>query len=255
MKLTEELFRSLYIDELKTCEEIGKIVGLTKSGVRHWKRKWKIPEIKGERFYLKIKNKPLTDNVKSILTGSLLGDGSITHHMEGYHLSITHSLKQEQYVLWKKDQIGDIIQANPCYYIDETTNSKCVRIQSIKHPELYNLRKLWYPNDLKILTMDNIKSLDALGLAIWYMDDGFVERRQGYFASCGFSYEENEMLVCVLKSNFDIEATITSRFSSKQNKYYLILKLDEENFDKLKEIIRPIVIQIPDMLYKFGNDN
>lgn len=187
MTITKEDFERLYIDELKTCEEIGLIYGLTQSGVCYWKRKLGVAEIKGDRKYVARYRIALTDEVKQILLGSMLGDGSISHHQNGYYFSNRHSIKQEEYVLWKAKKLNFIITAKPVYYNDKATGGEYVRVFSYKHPEVSAMRPLWYDDaGLKFVPAAIVKNINILGLAGWYMDDGFRARRQSLFATCSF---------------------------------------------------------------------
>jgi len=62
----------------------------------------------------KISQIPLSDSVKSIILGSLLGDGSL-RKAKGYknvRFSFRHSQVQEEYFLWKAQALQEI--SSPC---------------------------------------------------------------------------------------------------------------------------------------------
>ena len=52
-----------------------------------------------------------------------------------------------------------------------------------------------------------IYKLDALGLAIWFMDDGFKNGKGWVLSTDGFTDNEVKFLRRVLKHNFDLDTT------------------------------------------------
>ena len=92
---------------------------------------------------------------------------------------------------------------------------------------------------------DSITDLGALGLAIWYMDDGTIHYPSGaYLNTNGFNHESQIKLVNVLKDNFDVEAHI------HKNENKEILFIVQKDRDKFFDIIRPYIIG--SLKYKIG---
>lgn len=85
-----------------------------------------------------------------------------------------------------------------------------------------------------------VKDIDALGLAIWYMDDGYVTKNSCIFSSCSFTVEEQEILSKVLLDKFDLHFSI----GKNDNSMYL----HATDFSKFVEIVKPYIIE--DMQYK-----
>ncbi len=125
------------------------------------------------------------------------------------------------------------------------------------------LRNLWYPNGKKIVPT-SIK-LDANSLAYWFMDDGsvnkrtkFTDKRRGTTRTGGpwvnqfrlhldgFEHKDQEFLQDQLK-----ELGIDSWFYTKKdsgNRNLLITR--DASKQKFKEIVFPIIKDVPSMLYK-----
>ena len=88
--------------------------------------------------------------------------------------------------------------------------------------------------------LDFIKDISALGLAIWYMDDGYVTKNSCIFSSCSFTIEEQQILADILLKKFELHFTV----GKNDNSMYLLA----QDFPKFVEIISPYVI--PSMQYK-----
>ena len=189
------------------------------------------------------------DDLNQFIIGAVLGDGCITKETKDSHqskLSFGHSLKQEQYLLWKLDFLKkyNLAPKTIKYYTQisdryiKGQNTTCV-FKSKAHPYFSNIRKIFYPNGVKNVEHDMITNIDALGLAIWYMDDGCICKRSYQIYTNSFSIKEVEFLQSVLKKNFNIISSVD------KNRVIYIKTCSKDRFT---EIIKPYVI--PCMLYK-----
>ena len=116
---------------------------------------------------------------KALVIGSILGDGFLQKTgKNNARLRLEHSLKQEDYLLWKIRILDNYFQSKPQYL--ERNNLKFgksyqyVRAQSYSGSEFGKLSKSFYKDGEKVIPK-NIQNLlkDPLSLAVWFMDDGY----------------------------------------------------------------------------------
>lgn len=193
-----------------------------------------------------------------LLVGMLLGDAYLT---KTGCLGIGHSIKQKDYLLYKKDRLKYFFTFSYTErYCGENKQYLECFIRSNITPYLKLMRKIWYkPN--KVLSKKMVYKISEEGLAYWYLDDGSllfqrdkekkIESRKGYLNTQGFSYEENVLLQEVLKNKFDINTKI-----HKDGKYFR-LYLNSNELRKLLKIISPY---IPKSMkykecYRYGKNN
>jgi len=188
----------------------------------------------------------ITEDQKQIILGSLLGDGSLTKgdsQQAKYKYSETHSIKQKEYLLWKRDNLNFLDWRTEEFlsrYDKKHQPTEKIRIYSnaeIIFEDFYNLK---YP-ELKI---EMIEQLNELGLAIWVQDDGYYNQ-DSYSISCGKT---------PLDTLYEIATTLYSKFGiifkvregNKEN----LLEVGREDGRKLKELIKPYIHT--SMSYKIG---
>lgn len=188
-------------------------------------------------------------NKTGLLVGMLLGDAYISKQGR---LEIGHSIKQKDYLLFKKDRLKYFFKFS---YVEKYCGKdkkylECF-IKSNITPYLKLMRKIWYkPN--KTLSKKMIYKISEEGLAYWYLDDGSlvfqrdskgnIESRKGYLNTQGFSFEENIMLQEMLKEKYNINVKI-----HKDKEYYRLYL----NSTELKKLLNIISKYIPlSMKYK-----
>lgn len=66
-----------------------------------------------------------------------------------------------------------------------------VHLKTRLHPYFTEIRTKYYDSDgHKRVNYNFVKDIEALGLAIWYMDDGYVTKNSCIFSSCSFTIDE-----------------------------------------------------------------
>lgn len=140
------------------------------------------------------------NDLKQLLIGSLLGDGSFCSSgrtTKNMYLSIAHSLKQEEYLKYKVSILAKYnLDSNIRYSIVMNSRYRSGEIRECRHksrlhPIFTNIRSQYYDQDgHKRVHKEFVKDIDALGLAIWYMDDGYVTKNSCIFSSCSFTVGE-----------------------------------------------------------------
>lgn len=180
--------------------------------------------------------------LEQFIRGSLLGDGcipKISAKGKNYRMSFGHGPKQLCYLKWKHqflnnfDLAGKIITATALS--DRYKNGSCIsyHFKSITHPIFTKFRKLYYPEGKKILNKEDVILLDEQGLAIWFMDDGYIcnpKNRSSFAVLCttSFTKEETEFLINFLWDKWNLKCYYYSsekgiRFSVDSSKKLIYL--------------------------------
>lgn len=185
----------------------------------------------------------ITEKQKQILLGTILGDGHIPKNCN--YLNMTHGILQKSYLQWKTNNLGKLIQSDikECSYKDNRINKTLtnVYINSIPHFFIRSMRDAFYiPSKQPALSF--LKNINALGLAVWYCDDGSIIRDKARLCTNSFDHEHLESTINVLKHLFGFD----NIWINNQN----ILVFSRKSSLRMKSIIREFV---PDcMKYKLG---
>ena len=157
----------------------------------------------------------LTAFQKSVITGSLLGDGSLSKPRSANANSLfskKQAAKRREYINWHFEALKPYSMTIDSRFVSATKGGEkkyqqCV-ISTHCDPIFLELREKWYPNGIKIVPED--VSLDALAIAIWFCDDGdnCLRRRMCHIATCGFERKYCELLVSKL-NRFGISSKVT----------------------------------------------
>lgn len=183
----------------------------------------------------------LTQFERSIIIGSLLGDGYmriISGRLNAF-LEINHSIKACDYVDYKYKCLQHLCESAPKQR-DTNEGRVAYRFFTKQHQDLTNLYYQFYQNNKKIIPKDLV--LDPIILAIWYMDDGSKCRNHDiYLNTQQFSMSDQNILLYKLR-----DLGISARLN-KDKQYYRI-RILKEGIQKFMEIISPHVIE--SMRYK-----
>lgn len=201
--------------------------------------------------------RPLSKEQKRLLIALLIGDGTISSN---YVFKLSHSIEQKEYLEWKVNLLNKLgIKNNGIKeYISSCGYNKGKGVlysQMSLHSTIKALRRSVYIPK-KTFTRSLLNWLDAQGLAIWFMDDGFIninrsEQRQGSIqrniriSTC---VDENtcNMMIKYFKEEWNIEFR---PFIEKSKLYSLATKTNEDS-DKFIKIVKPYIEQVPSLLYK-----
>jgi len=191
----------------------------------------------------------LSREQKSILFGIILGDGYLQKTgKKNARLRLEHGGKQKEYLLWKVKKIGKLFQGKPKYLERVHPISKrrysYWRHQSQSTPYLGKLRKIFYPDGKKRIPEDLEKYLTPLGLAVWYMDDGYyyLRDRCSYLYLGNVSRKEAEIVAQTFFRKFNISSQV------KQKKKGYAIYFSPRETQKLKNLIKDYIL--PQFNYK-----
>lgn len=162
---------------------------------------------------------------RQVILGTLLGDGCLKVQKTAPALTLSHGPKQYGYLDWKAKSLGNLGS-----WRRRTHRSSTIRPQGrtprlvASEREVFETRALlalspiadlvkpgWVENRTgrKIVTRAWLDQVDALGLAVWIMDDGSM-RRDGQLLLCtdGYSEDECQVVVAWLRERWALQAHI-----------------------------------------------
>lgn len=147
---------------------------------------------------------------RSVLIGSLLGDGTL--RKQGNRLNalfeVNHSFKYKLYVDWKYQVFQDYVLTQP----KNRYNRKgriAYRFTTRSLPVFTEFYKEFYINGKKQLPKH--LDLNPLSMAVWFMDDGARSRSAYYLNTQQFSLSEQQMLQALLLRRFGLSKHTKSR--------------------------------------------
>ena len=205
--------------------------------------------------------KSLSKEQKRLLVALLIGDGTISSN---YVFKLSHSVDQREYLEWKVELLNKLgIKNNgikeyisSCGY---NTGKGVLYSQMSVNSTIKALRRSVYIPK-KTFTRNLLDWLDEQGLAIWFMDDGFIningsEQRHGSIQrniriSTCVDKETCNMIIQYFKERWDIEF----RPFIEKSKLFSIATRTNEDSDRFIEIVKPYVEQVPSLLYKIRHN-
>jgi hypothetical protein len=187
-----------------------------------------------------------------LIIGGLMGDASIRQREKNSCFRFSHSLKQKEYSMWKRDilihfplsefrEVKRKIKDSFIHAMDFSTKT---------HPLFNYYRNLFYKTGRKLITQTILEQLNPRSLAIWVCDDGSYSKIQDYIILCTNSYtlEEHKLMKEFFENKFGLSPTIGFR-----DKKYYYLRFKQNDSKKLINIIKPFIPK--SMLYKIGGEN
>ena len=267
--LTKDKFIELYEDG-KSLNEIADSYGISRGHMSFLREFYGIKR-KGATFQKRLAmEKPLSEEAKSIIIGSMLGDGHITPL--GYW-SEKHCLKQADYLRWKASFVPEITtDKSLAVYESNDTRPEWKNAQpelclsTRVHDFTKEIGKTFFIDvdgkRRKIIPVNMCELLNELALSVWFMDDGSTDwhYRRGKKQSSGtkpicvihtesFILEEIQRLCEILRNKFELQCKESKRFGRKNQ---WIIKFDTESSGKLMRLIKPHIHS--SMLYKIDEE-
>lgn len=250
-----ERIKKLYLEEGRSLNDVAEILKVsygflyrltTEHSIRRRSRK----EASYAKNNLNCIQTYFTEEEKQIVFGTVLGDGFITRNDTcESQLSIEHSIKQYDYLIWKADKLKEFRTSV------KPSSKDCFKFTTSHLPLFTEIRKLFYPNDIKIVTHSILEQLQPLALAVWYMDDGWLSLNNNGIGLCHlathcFSLLEQELIKSYFLNKWELESRIAN--DKKDDKLFYHIQFTAESSRKFIEIIRSYIH--PTLLYKI-NEN
>lgn len=188
---------------------------------------------------------------EQIILGTLYGDGSMPKLINTHNASLNfaHSLKQENYCKWKAEKLIRF-KSHISYKTEHDKRTgkdyHCCYVHTGTSTYLTSIYYKYYKEDRsKFIDKETLYKLDGLGVAIWFMDDGYKDSASYKIATNCFSLEELEIIVQFFKEKFEIEVSIQSTNH--------IIYIKASSRDKFTKLIKPYIHK--DCLYKLHTPN
>jgi hypothetical protein len=169
-----EDLRRLVHDEKLTDEAVAARLGhaATAKRVQAWRRHFCI-----EALSRTLRNDvpPIDGQLRSLLIGSMLGDGRLSCTVNASRYMENHADDQREYLAWKVAQWGSWVQEpmKPVVWEKAAGDFHGWRFHTVSHPSLNDFHALFYPTEgPKQLDRRVIDLVDAYALSVWFMDDG-----------------------------------------------------------------------------------
>lgn len=174
--ITPEELRHLYLEERLTDEAIVNRMGgdTTLKRVRSWRKRFGI-ETMGRANRPDVP--PIEGKLRSLLIGSMLGDGRLARTVNASRYMESHSDAQKDYLAWKVDQWGSWAKEpmKPVVWKQPAGDFQGWRFHTVSHPSLNDWHALFYDTlGPKRLDRRVVELVDDYALSIWFMDDGSV---------------------------------------------------------------------------------
>ena len=182
---------------------------------------------------------------EQIIIGSLLGDMSLKLPKDCVHAcgDFAHSLKQENYCRYVETKLRNFCSQG--FYksqYDKRTNKTyhAYYVYMRASEYLTMLYHKFYPLGIKIIPKDLLYKLDGLGIAVWFMDDGYKTGNTFGLSTNCFSLEDLNIVIDFFKEKFNITATIQNSDHS--------IRISSKSAQIFKNLIKDYIH--PDCLYK-----
>lgn len=193
----------------------------------------------------------LSDRVKTIILGSLLGDGSLKIHPndKNARFSFRRSSQQREYFLWKVRQLKEI-SSEHCVSIqkpDGLSNQHKFRFQSRALLPLTDLYQLTHRKKSFSIQRKWLNHLTALSLAIWWFDDGSLigNGRRGVFCTDKFQKDNLKILTRYLFKRWNIHVRLGKSQRIYNGKQKVVYRLWIRSTEELKKFLRIILPHTP----------
>lgn len=181
-----------------------------------------------------VKQSSLTSFEIEVITGCLIGDGTLSISDKNYRLRVEHTVRHKEYVNWKYESLKRLC-VHPPQYVPQHAST---RFGTVGHPQLNSLRQVWYQSSKQI---PNDLVLTPLMISIWFMDDGTRHRESIDISIHNFSTHSARNFLLQLKT-YGIYATVNSDQKGKR------LYVKQKSYPVFKKLVKPNIVQC--MAYK-----
>jgi len=188
---------------------------------------------------------PLSDLALRLITGHILGDGSLSSikpPLINSNFSLTQCIYHKDVILWTQQLLSHENVPTKIYKRLNGTLS----MYTPHAPSFTQLRHLWYPQGKKIVPTD--LELSSLAMLAWYLDDGTLCKRAGVVLHTeGFEFHDVFNLSNHLNTTFNLCANVKERYYPPNSwaknreipKPYLYIPKSNGNLQRFFDIIGP----------------
>lgn len=153
----------------------------------------------------------LTDKQMEIVLGSILGDAYIYPRGK---ICIEHGEKQKNYLFWKFSQLKTAAypKVSQVVRLDKRTNTQTISWRFFLRQYFRPLRRAFYHKRKKVISKAIKAWMSPLLLAVWYMDDGYLDRgKYPILMTDCYSQQDLNFLQNLLRNKFSLNTLINNR--------------------------------------------
>jgi hypothetical protein len=178
-------------------------------------------------------------NLHEIIIGSSLGDLNIQKEYTNARLRFEQGSLHEAYIMHLYELFKGYCSSAP-KKADRNPDSRTDKVYTRISFNTYSLPcfnyyyDLFYVNGIKRIPLNIGELLTPLGLAYWAMEDGSKSRNNFYLNTDSCNLNEVELLIKVLKENFDLNC---SYHIKRKDQYRIYINID--SMDKFRSIVTP----------------
>lgn len=157
----------------------------------------------------------LSNELREIILGNLLGDGCIRKGKSNIRNSYSHVDKNLEYILWLESKFND--SGIETYHNQSKQKSRCFYFQTNTYDVFSEFRNMFYKNDKRI-TPKNIE-LTPIILRQWFISDGTASKQLERVFIAKYSTDDN--LLSQLKYLFGDSCAYYPEQGRNTGKYYI----------------------------------
>ena len=193
----------------------------------------------------------LPQNIHEIIIGLSLGDLNIKRNYTNALLQFRQGLVNKEYIYHLFELFSSYSNMESPRHWDYL-NKKTNKVYTSIHFYTYSLpcfnyyHELFYLDKVKRIPLNIGELLTPLGLAYWAMDDGVTLRPGFSLCTDSYTFSEVELLIKVLKNNFDLNCSIHKR---ENNQFRIYIKT--ESMNKFRSLVTPHFNE--SMMYKLSD--
>ena len=173
--------------------------GGTVHRVQRWKKDKGIPTLSR---WMRHELPPIEGTIRSLLVGSMLGDGRLVRRVHATHYMERHSEAQKPYLEWKAKIWGS--WAKEIKPVPDKRGYLQVRMETHAHALLNSWQEMFYANHhkgWKRFIPGVVDLVDAFALTVWYLDDG----NAGWWPNISFGADESShQTACLIFDKFGL---------------------------------------------------
>lgn len=185
-----------------------------------------------------VQDRRLTQEQEAVLTGTLLGDGSLPVQGRYPRLFVKHKAEHEALALLKYEAFRELISMRPHYFPQRLGEREypCVQFVTRTNVAFLRWRQRFYRGRRKVVPIDIDRDLSPLALAVWLMDDGAADYAGLTFQTHSFTQAETNRLAAVLRRKYGLSTRV------RANRGRSIVYVAAESIPELRQIVMPHVL-------------
>jgi recombination protein RecA len=190
----------------------------------------------GDKILVRHRGLKFSSDLQDLLLGSMLGDGSIKQEgkMAAYFRE-EHAKEQREYVKWKERAFGKLCRK-------PSDKARGYGFSTVSLYEFAQMRAKFYSENkrYKHVTAALLEQLNALSLAVWYLDDGTnASRFRAYNKKTIYLHKLTEKECRSFEAVFAAKFGITCTVRNQPKSGHARISFHGRQADKFEEIIRP----------------